>query len=70
MYKSMFLEDDSDYIRRFAECEENYYSRAEASIAIIESLIEYMKHYIVLFGPFFPSTHQNKEIYFLKRTKI
>ena len=39
----MILSDDSDYIRRFAECEDNYYSRAEASIAILESLIEYIE---------------------------
>lgn len=46
----MILEDDSDYIRRFAECEENYYSRAEASIAIIESLIEYIEKGFIIPG--------------------
>lgn len=39
----MFLPIDSDLVKKFVECADNYYSNAEAANSILESIIEYIE---------------------------
>lgn len=42
-FLKLFLSEENDFLIRFSQCKENRYSLAEASIVILESLIEYIE---------------------------
>ncbi|MCR5448357.1 MAG: hypothetical protein K6F23_03080 [Solobacterium sp.] len=39
----MFLSEETDFVQKFIKCTENTFSRAQAAIAVLESLIEYIQ---------------------------
>lgn len=41
-FLKLILPEDNDYIKKFSECEKNYYSNASMSIAVLQSAIEYI----------------------------
>jgi len=47
-FLKLFLSETDDFVQKFIKCTENYFSKAQAAISVLESLIEYINKGFVI----------------------